>query len=71
MKSVDSSNPIRDNRLIDMFFQAEFFPATIVRANLDAEILNSKEPVQNISLEAWNCSFTIPHLKAQNRQGWS
>ena len=52
MNSVDSSNPIRDNRLIDMFFQAEFFPATIVRANLDAEILNSKEPVQNITLEA-------------------
>jgi len=52
INSVDSSNPIRDNRLIDLFFQADFFPAAIVTAKIDDKILNSKETLQIVKIAA-------------------
>lgn len=52
INSVDSSNPIRDNRLIDIFFQAEFFPEAIITAEIEQDILNSTEQIQQIELPA-------------------
>lgn len=52
MNSVDSSNPIRDDRLIDMFFQAEFFPEAILSAKIKPSILNSKETIQKVKVNA-------------------
>jgi polyisoprenoid-binding protein YceI len=52
INSVDSSNPIRDNRLVEMFFQADFFPHAIVTAKIDEKVLNSKKTFQQIELPA-------------------
>jgi polyisoprenoid-binding protein YceI len=52
INSVDSSNPIRDNRLIEMFFQAEFFPEAIISAQIGSDILNSDQQLQQASIPA-------------------
>lgn len=52
INSVNSSNPIRDNRLIDMFFQTEFFPEAIISTKINPSILNSKQSIQKVKLNA-------------------
>lgn len=52
MNSVNSSNPIRDERLVDLFFQAEFFPEAIITATINSKILNSKSSLQKTKIPA-------------------
>lgn len=51
LNSVYSNNAIRDNRLVNMFFQTEMFPSAAISAEIDPKVLKSAEP-QRIKVPA-------------------
>lgn len=44
INSVYSNNNIRDNRLVNMFFQTEMFPTAVISGEVDPKVFNSKQP---------------------------
>ncbi len=46
ISSVFSDNDVRDKRLIEMFFQTEFFATAVISADIEAELMSAKKPTR-------------------------